>query len=387
MNLFLLVFKSAFRNQLRTLLTSVGVAIAIVAFLFLRTFIAAWYSGVEGAQTDRLFVRNKISITFPMPLNYVEKVRQAIGDKGSVSYENWFGAMYPKDEHGFFASFAADDDVFRMFPEFIIDPGQWKDYLEDRQGVFIGPRLVEKYGWKIGDKIMLRGTIYPGDWEFHVRGIYTSNKRSVDLGSLFFHWKYMNEKQVGTARDQVGLILVKVNDPSQSAAVAQTVDRTFVNSAAETRTESEKAFQMEFLSMSSAIINAIQLVSGVVLVILMLVLANTMAMATRERTTEYAVMRAIGFQPHHIVGMVLGEGFVVALVGATIGVTLSPPVMRFFADLLEKQMGGFIGNFELHVGPTVAAMAVALLLGMLAAALPAWRAGRLKIVDALRRVE
>src|SRR5262249_41603760 len=121
--------------------------------------------------------------------------------------------------------------------------------------------------------------------------------------------------------------------------------------------------------------------------ILMLVLANTMAMATRERTTEYAVMRAIGFRPHHIVGMVLGEGFVVALVGAIIGVGLAPPVMRYFADLLEKQMGGFIGNFELHVGPTLAAVGVALALGMLAAALPAWRAGRLEIVDALRRVE
>jgi putative ABC transport system permease protein len=387
MSFFLLVFKSAFRNRLRTLLTSVGVAIAIVAFLFLRTFVAAWYSGVEGAQTDRLFVRNKISITFPMPLSYVDKVRNVVGDRGSVSYENWFGAMYPKDEHGFFANFAADDDVFQMYPEFTVDPAQWKEYVQDRQGCIIGPRLAEKYGWKIGDKIILRGTIYPGDWEFHVRAIYTSTKRSVDLGSMFFHWKYMNEKLTGTQKDQVGLVLLKVNDPAQSAAVAQAVDKSFVNSAAETRTESEKAFQMEFLSMSSAIINAIQLVSGVVLVILMLVLANTMAMATRERTTEYAVMRAMGFQPRHIVGMVLGEGFVVALVGALIGVTLSPPVMRFFADLLEKQMGGFIGNFELHVGPTLAAMGMALLLGMVAAALPAWRAGRLKIVDALRRVE
>jgi putative ABC transport system permease protein len=387
MSFFLLVFKSAFRNRLRTLLTALGVAIAIVAFLTLRTIVGAWYAGVEGAQSDRLFVRNKISITFPMPLSYVDKVRQIVGDRGGVSYENWFGAVYPKDEHGFFANLAADDDVFQMYPEFIVDPAEWKDYVEDRQGAIIGTRLAEKYHWKLGDKVVLRGTIYPGEWEFHIRAIYDATKRSVDKGSMFFHWKYMNEKLTGAAKDQVGLVLLKVNDPSQSAAVAQQIDKSFVNSQAETRTESEKAFQLEFLSMSSAIIGAIQILSGVMLVILMLVLANTMAMATRERTTEYAVMRAIGFRPHHIVGMVLGEGFVVALVGVAIGVTLSAPVMRFLGQLLEKEMGGFLGDFALHVGPTVAAVIVALVLGMAASALPAWRAGRLKIVDALRRVE
>lgn len=387
MSFFLLVFKSAFRNRLRTLLTSVGVAIAIIAFLFLRTFIAAWYGGVDNAKADRMIVRNKTSITFTMPLSYVDKVRQIVGDKGGVSFENWFGAMYPKDEHGFFANMASDDDIFAMYPEIVVPPAEWKAYVEDRQGAIIGTHLASKYGWKIGDRVTLRGTIYPGDWDFNVRAIYHSTTRAVDEASMFFHWKYLNEKLDGPMKDQVGFMLVKVNDPAQSTQVAAAIDKAFANSPAETRTESEKAFQLEFLSMASAIIGAIRVVSGVVLVILMLILANTLAMATRERTTEYAVMRAIGFRPKHIIGMVLGEGFVIALTGVVLGVALAGPIMKFFAQMFEKSMGGFLGDFNLSLEPVLLAVGVALALGMAAAALPAWRAGRLKIVDALRRVE
>ncbi len=308
MSFFLLVFKSAFRNRLRTLLTSVGVAIAVVAFLFLRTLIGAWYAGVENSASDRMMTRNKISIIFELPLSYVDKVRNIVGDKGQVSYENWFGAVYPKDEHGFFANLATDSDVFKMYPEIVIQPDQWKSYLEDRQGAIVGVHLADKYGWKLGDKITLRGTIYPGDWDFHVRAIYHSTSRAVDESSMWFHWKYFNERLPETRKDHVGLIVTKVNDGAQATAVGQAIDKEFANSPAETRTESEKQFQLEFLSMASALLSAIRIVSYVVLLILMLILANTMAMATRERTTEYAVMRAIGFQSRHIVGMVLGEG-------------------------------------------------------------------------------
>ncbi len=387
MSYFLLIFKSAFRNRLRTSLTSLGVAIAIIAFLFFRTFIAAWHSGVEDAEADRMIVRNKISIIFPLPLSYVQKVRDFIGDKGTVSWENWFGALYPKDEHGFFATLAADPDVFAMYPEIETPPDQWQGYLQDRQGAIVGPRLAEKYGWKIGDRVTLRGTIYPGDWDFNVRGIYHSKKRSVDEGTFFFHWKYMNERLEQRLKDQVGLIFVQVKDTSQSQALGQAIDKHFNNSPAETRTESEKQFQLEFLSMASAVVSAIDIVSIVVLLILVLILANTMSMATRERTTEYAVMRAIGFHPRHIVAMVIGEGFVVALVGVTIGVTLATPFMKFFGRMLEKNMGGFIFALDLRWQAVALSVGVALALGMAAAALPAWRAGRLKIVDALRRVE
>jgi len=387
MSYFLLIFKSAFRNRLRSFLTSVGVAIAVVAFLFLRTLIGAWYAGVENSASDRIITRNKISITFELPLNYVDKVRNIVGDKGAVSYENWFGAVYPKDEHGFFANLATDDDVFKMYPEIVIPPDQWKAYVEDRQGTVIGSHLAEKYGWKLGDKITLRGTIYAGDWDFNVRAIYHSTSRAVDESGMWFHWKYMNEKLPESRRDHVGLILTKVNDGGMATAIGQAIDKEFANSPAETRTESEKQFQLEFLSMASALLSAIRIISYVVLLILMLILANTMAMATRERTTEYAVMRAIGFQSRHIVGMVLGEGLLISLSGAALGVALAAPSLKFAGQVLEKKMGGFLGDFALQPDVVMLAVAVALGLGMTAASLPARRAGKLKIVDALRRVE
>jgi putative ABC transport system permease protein len=169
--------------------------------------------------------------------------------------------------------------------------------------------------------------------------------------------------------------------------VAQNIDKLFANSLAETRTESEKAFQMSFVSMASTVLAAIQVVSLVVLVILMLILGNTMAMATRERTTEYGAMRALGFRPRHIVMLVLGEGFVVALTGVTLAVALATPILKFFARLFEQNLGAFLGSFDLDPKLVAIAVGIALGCGMLASMLPAWRAGRLKIVDAIRRIE
>jgi putative ABC transport system permease protein len=257
----------------------------------------------------------------------------------------------------------------------------------DRQGAIIGAHLVEKYGWKLGDRVTLRGAIYAGNWDYNIRAIYHSTSKAVDESTLFFHWAYLNDSLKGGLKDHVGIIAIKIQDPSQSSAVANAIDKTFASSLAETRTESEKAFQLEFLSMASAIINAIRIVSYVVLAILMLILANTMAMATRERTTEYAVMRAIGFTSRHIVTMVIGEGLIIAAVGAAIGVALGAPAIKFFGQVLEKQMGGFLGNFDLDLNTVIVAVVVALNLGWTAASLPARRAGKLKIVDALRRVE
>jgi putative ABC transport system permease protein len=386
MPFLLLIIKSAFRNRLRTVLTSVGLAIAIVAFLFLRTFIGAWYAGVTDAASDRMVVRNKISITFPLPLAYVDKVR-AVPGVAAVSWDNWFGGVYPPDEKGFFAQFAADDDIWPLFPEAVVTPEQKAAYLQDRMGCIVGAQIADKYHWKIGDKLTLRGAIYPGDWDFMIRGIYHSTTRGFDEATVFFHWKYLNEKVAERNKNNVGIIIIKVKDPSQSAAVAAAVDKTFANSMAETRTESEKAFQLEFISMASTLIGAIEIVSGVVLLILMLILANTLAMATRERTTEYAVMRAIGFTPRHVVMLVLGEGFVIAATGVGLGVALAAPVLKFFAQIFQRQLGAFLGSFDLDPMLIGLAVGVALMVGMAASAIPAWRAGRLDVVDALRRVE
>jgi putative ABC transport system permease protein len=262
-----------------------------------------------------------------------------------------------------------------------------KGFKEDKQGAMVGKYLADKYGWKIGDRITLTGDIYPGDWEVVIRAIYTSNSKTFDVQTMFFHWSMLNDRAAENRKNNVGLIVIRVNDPSKGTQVATAVDELFANSPWETRTESEKAFQLSFISMSSALVGAIEVVSYVVLLILMLILANTLAMATRERTTEYAVMRAIGFRPRHIIAFVLGEGFVVAATGVVLGVGLATPVLSFFAEFFTRNVGAFLGQF--HLDPKVAAVAVSFAIGggMLSSVIPAWRAGGLKIVDALRRVE
>lgn len=386
MAFLLLIIKSAFRNRLRTVLTSVGVAMAIIAFLFLQTFVAAWRSNADAASVDRLVVRNKISLVFPLPMSYLEKVR-AVPGVADVSYSNWFGAMY-KEPKNFFAQFAVEPESFlQLYSEYLLTPEERAAFLADRSGCIVGESIAEKFGWKVGDKLPLSGTIYPGDWVFNIRGIYHGRDANTDTKQMIFHWKRLDDSLPEARKNQLGTILVKVADASRSNDVATAIDRGFANSLAETRTESEKAFQLGFLSMVSAIIDAIQIVSMVVLAILVLILGNTLAMATRERTTEYAVMRAIGFRPPHIVWLVIGEGFVIAAVGVSLGLLAAPPIMRFFAAWFQKEVGNFLGQF--HIDPRTVAMAVSVALagGMLAAAIPAWRAGRMRIVDALRRVE
>jgi putative ABC transport system permease protein len=379
-----LIWKSAFRNRLRTLLTAFGVAIAIIAFLFLRTFIAAWYSGVEGSSSDRLIVRNKISLTFPLPRAYTEKIRNMPGVK-DVSWANWMGSYY-KDPKQFFANYAVDAESYlRNYPEFMLSDDEKKAFMEDRTGAIIGELLAEKYNWKVGDRVTLSGTIYAGNWDFTIRGIYKGRDKATDRQSFMCHWKYLDERsQFG--KDHVGWYVVNVAG-ADGSKVARDIDAVFANSLAETRTESEKSFQLSFISMSSAVLKAIQVVSFVVLIILVLILGNTLAMATRERTTEYGAMRAIGFRPGQIVGLVLGEGFVVALVGVVIGVGLATPILKFFAGLFARQLGAFLGSFDVEPSLLALTSAIALAGGMIASAIPARRAGRMKIVDALRRIE
>jgi putative ABC transport system permease protein len=382
-----LVWRSSFRNRLRALLTACGAAIAIVAFLFLRTFINAYYAGVESSAADRVVVRNKISLIFPLPLSYVSKVEGLVGGHGVVAYNSWFGARYPKDEHAFFANYAADDKLLDVYPELHVPADALADYRADRRGALVGRDLATKYGWKPGDSVTLSGTIYPGDWQFTVRAIYDSDSPSFPVTAFIFHWQYLNESLTDERRDRVGMIVVKVDDAALARTLPAQIDREFASSLAETRTESEVAFQRSFLSMASAIIGAIRIVSGVILAILMLILGNTLAMSARERTTEYAAMRAIGFQPRHVVALVLGEAIVVAALGVALGVGLARPVVHFFGATMVKQMNGFITDFRLKPGAIALAVIVPLVLGVVAAAAPAWRAGRLRIADALRRVE
>ena len=380
----LLVLKNALRHKLRTILTVVGIVVAITAFGLLRTIVDAWYAGANASSSARLVTRNAVSLVFSMPLTYAQKIRQVPG-VASVALANWFGGVYIS-ERNFFPQFAISAPSYlEMYPEYMLSPEERKAFLTDRTGAIAGRKLAEVYGWKIGDQIPLRGTIFPGTWTFTLRGIYDGADKGTDQSTFFFHWDYLNEtikKQFPRRGDQTGVFVVQLKDPQQAAEVSEAIDATFKNSLAETLTETEKAFQLGFVAMTEAILLAIQAVSFVVIVIIMAVMANTMAMTARERYGEYATLKALGFGNGFVALMIFGESLAIALLGGAAGIALTFPLARGFADA----MGSLFPIFFVSEDTLLMQFAAAILIGVVAACIPAWKAARVRIVDGLRAV-
>ncbi len=380
----LLIVRNALRHKLRTSLTVVGIVVAITAFGLLRTIVDAWYAGANASSSARLVTRSSVSLVFPLPLTYAQKIRQVEGVQ-AVSWMNWFGGVYIT-ERNFFPQFAVDPASFLdMYPEFVLPPDERKAFLTDRQGTVVGRKLADQHGWKVGDQIPLRGTIYPGTWTFNLRGIYDGVDKSTDQSQMFFHWDLLNEKirQIYPRRaDQAGLFVVRLKDPQQAAEVSTAVDATFRNSLAETLTETEKAFQLSFVAMTETILLAIQAVSFVIVVIIMAVMANTMAMTARERGPEYATMKALGFGGGYVAGLIFAESMGIALAGGLLGIALTFPLAAWFADA----MGSLFPIFFVSEQTVAMQLGAALAIGAVAAGLPAWRTARVRIIDGLRAV-
>ncbi len=379
-----LLFRNAFRHKLRTSLTVLGITIAVLAFGMLRTVVGAWYAGVEASSATRLITRNAVSLVFFLPLSYREKILQVPGVT-EVGYSDWFGGIY-KDEKNFFPNFATEArTAMDLFPEFIVAEDQKETFLRDRKGAVVGRKTAERFGWKIGDLVTLKGTIFPGNWEFVIDGIYRGARKSTDETQFFFHWDYLNESLKKTApyrADKVGWFLVGVKSPDIAADVSVAIDRLFRNSLAETLTETEKAFQLSFISMTEAIVVVIRLVSIIVIVIIMAVMANTMAMTVRERTAEYAVMKTLGFGAGHLAVLIFGEALVIAGAGTFIGIALTFPAAKAFGDYLSQYFPIFVVSRSTIWLDMAAGLAVA----VVAAVFPVWRAARIRIADGLRRI-
>jgi len=379
-----LLFKNAFRHKLRTFLTLLSIAVAIMAFGLLRTVVSAWYSGVETSSASRLITRNAVSLIFSLPLAYKDRIRQVEGVT-LVSFGNWFGGIYI-DRKNFFPNLAVEPHTYLdLYPEFILSPEQRQAFLRDRKGAMAGRKLAERFKWKIGDLITLQGTIFPGNWEFVLRGLYRGKDENVDENQFFFHWDYLNETLKKTAprrADRVGFYMVGVDHPNNSPLVVQAIDRTFKNSLAETLTETEKAFTLSFISMSEAIIVAIQVVSFVVIGIIVAVVANTMSMAARERAWEYAVFKTLGFGGWHIAGLILGESLLITLMGCALGMTITFPAAYIF----KKTVPMYLPVFQVEETTLYLDVIASLGVGILSALIPAWRAIQVRIADGLRRI-
>lgn len=379
-----LVFRNALRHKLRTGLTMLGIFVAILAFGLLRTVVEAWFAGAENASTTRLITRNSISLVFPLPITYGERIRQVEGVT-HVSHANWFGGVYVSEKN-FFPQFAVDAATYLpMYPEYLIAPENMKAFLLDRKGCVVGRKLAQQYGFKVGDVVPLRGTIFPGTWDFVVRAIYDGADAKTDTSQFFFHWDYLNEilkKTVPRRANTVGVYIVGIDQSSRAAAVSAAIDQGFRNSLAETLTETEKAFQLGFVAMTEAIVVAIQVVSFLVIFIIMAVMANTMAMTARERLAEYATMKALGFGPARLTALIFGESFAIALAGAAAGIAATFPVADWFAH----KLGTLFPVFGVSRHTVIMQLAAALLVGAVAALFPGLRAARLRIVDGLRNI-
>ncbi|MCV2364230.1 FtsX-like permease family protein [Paucibacter sp. DJ1R-11] len=379
-----LLLKNAFRHRLRTLLTLVGLVVALSAFGLLRTIVDAWYAGVEASSSTRLVSRSAISLTFPLPLAYAQRLK-AVEGVNRVSWANWFGGIYIT-ERNFFPQFAVEPASYlALYPEYRLSDEQRLAFIRDRQGAVVGRKLADKFGWKIGDQIPLRGTIYPGTWSFTLRGIWDGAEAKTDESQMLFHWGLINEslrKRYGNRADFVGVYVLGIEEPQQAPLVSQRVDAQFKNSLAETLTETESAFQLSFVSMSEAILVAVQAVSYIIVIIIMAVMANTMSMTARERLAEYATLKALGFGPGFVVKLLLGESLTIALAGGLLAVALTLPMAAAFA----QAAGTLFPVFQVSPLTMGLQLAAALVVGAVAAAWPAWRMSRIDIVQGLRHV-
>jgi putative ABC transport system permease protein len=354
------------------------------AFCMLRTLVAAWYAGVDASGPDRLVTRNKISLIYSLPLSYKARIHQVSGVK-AVGHGLWYAGIY-KDKKNFFAQFAVGGSQYLdLYPEFILADSDKKAFDRDRKGCIAGRKLANRFGWKVGDVIPFQGTAYPGNIELTLTAIYRGARPTTDETCFFFHFDFLNELMKKTAPERAnktGWYLVQIHEPARAAEVSQEIDAIFVNSLAETLTETEKAFQAGFVAMTDAIVTSIRIISVVVIAVILMVMANTMAMTARERSAEYALFRTLGFGDWFLWRLIAGESLLIASAGGLAGVALSYPGGVIFHPMVEA----FLPVFQLEASTAGLALAASVGVGFIAAIPPGIRVSRMGIVEGMGHV-
>lgn len=385
MRIFKLILKNLLRHKLRSLLTIIGITIAVTAFGLLRTVVTAWYAGVEASSANRLITRHSVSFIFPLPLAYRDQIARLDGVE-RLTYANWFSGVYI-DKKQFFARMAVDAETFfDVYPEMLVPKDQLEAFKRDRSGCIIGNQIAERYNLKIGDVMPIEGDIYPGRWEFTVRGIYTPRDKTTDPSNMLFQWQYLDERvreEWPGRAGAVGWYIIQIKDPDKAADISTQIDQFFKNSPAETKTETERAFTLSFMAMFSAVITSMNVISFVIIGIILLVLGNTMIMAARERIREYAVLKTLGFSSSHLITLIAGESLSIALLGGAIGIVLTFPITASFADAMPK---GWFPIFYVENITIILASSLAIFVGVLASIFPIQRTLSATIVDGLRQI-
>jgi putative ABC transport system permease protein len=381
--------RNLFRRRGRTILTIITVAVAVLIFSAIRTVVTQWEAGASAASKDRLATRHKVSITMQLPKHYVADVRGTPGVT-AATWANWFGAKDPKERIPFFAGFAVDQDTwFDVMDEFKVDPAQLAEWKQTPNGAIIGDQLAKTFDVKVGDKMIVDSDIYPGDWEFKVVGIYTPLRRTADRNTLVFRWDYLNnDPRSAFGKDQIGWLEERIDDPGRGPDISKAIDKKFDEKDDQTLTMSERAFQLSFLGAFSAVLKAFDIVSLGILLIMTLILANTISMSVRERTHEYGVLRAIGFSPGYILGFILGESVMIALLGGIVGLGITVALINgLIGPFIENNMSSMFPYFFTPARVLIMALGAAVLVGVVAGVVPPVGASRLRVTDALRRLD
>jgi putative ABC transport system permease protein len=375
-----LVLANLKRHKLRTILTTASVALALFLFASLRTVVTTLNAGAQVSSASRMIVQNATAFVIPLPMSYATRLG-SIPHVESVTWANWFGGKYG-DGKKFFAQFAVEPESYlKMYPEIQVAEDQKQAFLKERSSALIGEGLVRAFGWKVGDNVTLQGTIFPGDWTFTIRGIYHPTLKEYGDDSFMFNYAYLYEKYPD--RVTPGWFILKIDDPNAAPVVAKTIDDQFRNSNAPTKTGTEKAFAAGFASMWGNVKLLMSTIGMAVVFAILLVTANAMMMNQRERTSEVAVMKTVGFSDRRVFSLVIIEAAVIALTGAVLGLgaAILLPIVTGFGD------GGFLPGFHVTLGTAMVGVAVALLLTVASGVFPAWQAAKLPVVQALRRVE
>lgn len=369
------------RNRRRAILTVTSIATSLFLVATLLTVLTELESPPSTPESARrLVTRHRISLVNVLPVAYRAKIARVDGVEAVIG-SMWFGGIY-KDPKNFFPQFACDtDQFFAVNADMQLPEEQKQAYLADRTGALAGNNLAARFGWKVGDKVHLKGSLFSFSPELTLRGIYTAGPD--DGSSLYFHWDYFNEGLNNAGF--TGSYSIRLRSIDQAAAVAERVDDLFRNSSAPTKTETEKAFVLGFISMMGNVRLLISAISSVVIFTIVLVAANTMAMSIRERVREIGILKALGFRKARILVLLIGESSVLSLGGALIG---SVGARMIFAHVkMSSLTAGFVERFRVTSGTMASCAAVGLLVGVVAAGVPAWKAARRKVVDALRGVD
>ena len=373
-----LIWVNLLRNKRRTILTVLSVTVALFLFTTLRSVVTALDAVSEVGSEARLITRSATGITFALPQSYFERLRAQEGVQ-SVSWANWFGGIYV-NESNFFAQLAIDHETYlAMYPEMAIPDDQRQAFLNERTAVLVGRGLMERFGWTLGQNVTLQGTIFPGDWDFTIRAVYVPDDPSFGDQLFFFHYDYLYEGVNGNIIP--GWYVIQLNDPGAAPAAIDRIDRMFENSSSPTKTETEKAFNASFVTMWGNIGFLVKAIGTAVFFAILLVAANTMMMAGRERIGENAVLKTLGFQDGLLFRLVLAESLLITLLGGALGV--------FGAKLMfgpGNPVSSFIQGFEVAWSTVILGLVMATLLGMISGIVPAWQAMKLPVVQALRRV-